>query len=224
MGGTTFVSDSFAVVMLATAAYCLARLVAARRWKRPMHNDINVGHVAMGIAMAGMLDLSLRTLPAVVWEAVFAALTAWFAIRIGTFVSRNGLWGWDDDHMHHVSHFATHLVMGGAMLFMFLAQPAPAGAAGLGSVMGGMSAATAGGGGAALAYLFVFVLLVSAVWHADGLSRFGPVALSVPVSGSGTISVIGDTCPERRWLAPRLEAGSHIAMCVTMGYMLILLR
>ena len=25
------------------------------------------------------------------------------------------------------------------------------------------------------------------------------------------------------WLAPRLEAGAHIVMCVTMGYMLILM-
>ncbi|MGO9197240.1 MAG: DUF5134 domain-containing protein [Acidimicrobiales bacterium] len=214
MGGTAFVSDSLAVVMLVTAAYCLGRIVAAWRWDRAMHQDINVAHVAMGIAMAGMLDVSLRTLPTVVWEAVFAALTIWFVIRIVTFISRHGPWGWDEDRMHHVSHFATHLVMGGAMLFMFLAQPAPAGAGGLGSVMGGMSTATAGGAGAALAYGFVFVLLVSAVWHADGLSRF---AVAGAVAGT-------EDCASRRWLAPRLETGSHITMCVAMGYMLILMR
>ena len=26
-----------------------------------------------------------------------------------------------------------------------------------------------------------------------------------------------------RWLAPRLEGACHIAMCVTMGYMLVLM-
>jgi hypothetical protein len=26
-----------------------------------------------------------------------------------------------------------------------------------------------------------------------------------------------------RWLAPRIEAGCHVAMCVTMGFMLVLM-
>jgi hypothetical protein len=47
----------------------------------------------------------------------------------------------------------------------------------------------------------------------------GPAGGTVAV-GSSVLAVGGD---ERPWLAPRLEVGCHIAMCVTMAYMLVLM-
>jgi hypothetical protein len=210
MGGPSWLADTLAGVMLATSAYCVLRLLLAWRWKRSMHDDINLAHVAMGVAMAGMLVASLRTLPSGWWVAVFSVMTAWFVVKVVR-LARRGIAGWDEDRMHHVSHFSTHLLMAGAMLFMFLVQPALPDAGANPHVRlagGGMPAAPAGGAGSGLAYLLVVVLLLSAIWHADGLSRF-----RAPAIGAA-----------RRWLAPRSEAGAHIAMCVTMGYMLVLIR
>jgi hypothetical protein len=47
----------------------------------------------------------------------------------------------------------------------------------------------------------------------------GPAEGTV-AGGSSVLAVRGD---ERPWLAPRLEVGCHIAMCVTMAYMLVLM-
>jgi hypothetical protein len=55
----TWLVDGLAGVMVAVSIYCVARLVAARRWGRTLHRDVNVAHVAMGVGMAGMLDASL---------------------------------------------------------------------------------------------------------------------------------------------------------------------
>jgi hypothetical protein len=252
--GPSWLVDTLATIMLVTAAYCLGRLVAAKAWHRTTHFDVDVGHVAMGVAMAGMLVASLRTLPTGVWEAVFAGLSAWFVVQIVRFVSRWGLRGWDDDHLHHASHYVTHLAMAMAMLYMFL-DPAMArmtlgGTTGMTAMGSGPSGATASG----LPLVFVFVLLVAAVWYADGLTRFvrqtatAGAALAAPIdaervepqivilaaSRNGVTEVAvrrrvargGEvlSCTDGRWLAPRLEIATHIAMCVTMSYMLILLR
>lgn len=257
MGPAGFV-DTLAAVMLATAAYCAARLVAAKAWNRTTHYDVDVGHVLMGVAMAGMLVASLHTLPAGVWEVVFASLTAWFAAQVVRFVLLHGVRGWDDDHLHHASHYVTHLAMAAAMLYMFLVRtPAPAMSM---SGSAGTSSATASG----LPLVLAFILLVAAVWYADSLTRFtrrsravgalagaagdatllpmtagrldaagdgaqgdlevpvgvGGVSSAAPVRAWGDVLCSGD----ERWLAPRLEIATHIAMCVTMGYMLILMR
>ena len=44
--------------------------------------DIDVAHLLMAIAMAGMLAASLQTLPNGAWEVIFGVLTAWFAYRV----------------------------------------------------------------------------------------------------------------------------------------------
>ena len=94
-----------------------------------------------------------------------------------------------------------------------------------------------------LPLLFVVILLVSAVWQLDGLSRYassGNALLRVGVSNTGAGGSRGSWEAAERThvdvttptdtgsasgstLAPRLEMGCHIAMCVTMGYMLILM-
>jgi hypothetical protein len=237
--------DTLSGTMLVTSLYCAARLVAARVWRRPLHRDTNLAHMADAVAMAGMLDGTFKTLPNAAWDVVFAFFTLWFAVRGTRFVLRHGLGAGDHDHVHHVSHYLSHLVMAGAMLYMFLeASPSAAG-----SVTGSMAAM--GGAGTTsnltgLTLLLVVALFASAVWHADGLTRYTTIrpplvsagvaatanataapfsdatmaAPVPPVDAAGADAAGVDGPP---WLAPRLETGCHIALCITMGYMLILL-
>ncbi len=81
-----WLNDIFAAVMIAVAAYSAGRLVAARRWSRPTHRDVEVSHILMGTAMAGMLVSDLNPLPVGVWEVVFSVLAAWFVWRCYQFV------------------------------------------------------------------------------------------------------------------------------------------
>jgi hypothetical protein len=231
--------DTLSGLMLVTSLYCAARLVAARVWRRPLHRDTNLAHMADGVAMAGMLDGTFKTLPNGAWEVVFGFFTLWFAARGARFVVRHGIAATDDDHVHHVSHYLSHLAMAGAMLYMFL-EASPSGAR---SVTGSMSAM--GGAGATsnltgVTLLLVVVLFASAVWHADGLTRYttdrptlvgAAVSSSSPTtgarSGATTTATVSTTAAvdtdDPGWLAPRLEIGCHIALCIAMGYMLILM-
>ena len=72
--------------MLVVAAVSAGRLVAARPWQRGPRQaalaDIDVAHLLMAIAMAGMLVSGLRTLPDGAWEAVFSVMTVWFGYRV----------------------------------------------------------------------------------------------------------------------------------------------
>ena len=243
----TWLVDTLAVVMIAISTYCVARLVAARVWGRALHRDINVAHVAMGTAMAGALVAGFRTLPDGAWELVFGALVLWFGASAARLVVRPALAAVDT---HHLSHNLTHMVMAGAMLYMFMetssssvAAATPAAAM---SLMGGARGSAASLGG--LTLVLVFILFASAVWHFDGLTRYttarrqlAPVASSVPAHGTGALMATVVAAPagattaqdvtmtdaaqaeQAHWLAPRLEMGCHIAMCITMGYMLVLL-
>ncbi|MFZ0173416.1 MAG: DUF5134 domain-containing protein [Acidimicrobiales bacterium] len=267
----TWLVEALAAVMLLTAAYCLGRLVFARVRARSTHVDVDVAHVAMGVAMAGMLLPSLRSLSSGIWEILFAAMAVWFALQIVHFVRRWGVRGWDDDHLHHASHYATHLAMVVAMLYMFLALPVAGSVAAEG--MSTMSSAPSAAAASGLPLIFAFVLFVAAVWYGDSLTRFarartagaGPAPALVvleleqpepaggvpaaeaaaggrdagallPVAGQGQVAtVVARSRPtfagakvlcahDRRWLAPRLEIATHITMCFTMGYMLIVMR
>ena len=229
MSGPTWLNDAFAVVMAVVAVYSVGRLVASRLWARPTHADVDVAHVLMGAAMVGMLVDGLNPIPNGVWEAVFGALATWFVWRCYIFVTDHGVEGRDEDHVHHLSHWLTHLVMAGSMLYMYLAVPPPLARSGGSMVMGHVSGTTADVVGVPL--LFLLVLTASAIWELDGIERFAPapsrqaVAVAVgPVSGgAGDPAPLPSPDPGTRWLAPRFEAGCHIAMCVTMAYMLVLL-
>ena len=216
-GEPVYLVDVFAGVMAAVSVYCAARLVAARRWHRHIRVDINVAHVAMGVAMAGMLVSPLDVVPHGWWEAVFVVLGAWFAWRSVRFVVR-GVGDGGDRDLHHVSHDLTHLVMAGGMLYMYLGP----GAAGSGAMAMG-----AGTGAQVLVPLAcIGALAVSAVWHVDDLSRARAFASLGAVSGTGAAQgpVAGamGAGPGAPALAPRLESLCHVAMCVTMGFMLVL--
>jgi hypothetical protein len=236
----TWLAYSFAVVMVGVSLYCVAWLIAARRQGRQNHTDVNVSHVAMGVGMAGMLVPRLKVLPDGAWDVVFVAIALWFAwrgIRFGA--ARLGNRFGDAGRSHGLSHYLIHLAMALAMLYMYLAP---------GATTAGSSAMAAPTGTVAnfvgLPLLFVLILLASAVWQLDGLSRYAPplprlvgAGLSLDGGSGGTpgsseitdnsqdaaprpSSPSGETLPS---LAPRLEMGCHIAMCITMGYMLILM-
>ena len=209
--------------MLTVSVYCVTRLAMAGRLRRTLDYDVNVAHVAMGTAMAGMLAPALNLLPNTAWELLFAGLAAWFIWRSASFIARHGLTGRSSDHLHGASHYLTHLVMSFAMLYMYLAGvPPPAGR------VTGMAMGPAPGTAdfVALPLVFIAVLSVSAVWHIDALTGFSPVRMAAATAtGGATTGMISATGgPERaRWLAPRLEMGCHIAVCGAMAFMLVLM-
>jgi len=223
-----WILDLLAAVMLVVSAYCAARVVLVRRLHRTLHYDVNAAHVAMGAAMAGMLVSGLNPLPDPVWEALFCGFAAWFIGRSVLFVARRGLTGRSSDQIHGVSHYLTHLVMSCAMLYMYVVGVPVTSSRATGMVMG---PAPGTADYVALPLAFIAVLAVSAVWHLDGLSRFarGRVAASAsggadPWGGAATAVLTLTRGPAAgQWLAPRLEMGCHIAMCVAMAFMLALM-
>ena len=88
-----------------------------------------VSHVAMGLAMAGMLVPRLKVLPDGVWEAVFVAIALWFTWHGVRFVGR-GVGDRVAGATHGLSHYLIHLVMALAMLYMYLADVPASGRAG----------------------------------------------------------------------------------------------
>jgi hypothetical protein len=179
-----------------------------------------------------------RILPAVSWTGVFAAGAAWFGYQ--TLCARRGAPAtpWRSPHP------GPHLVECAAMLYMLLAVPASAAAAGA----GGMSAAgvRAASAGAPLALLLALFLLGWVVRVAGRLTVRAPAfaaPLGLPAAltagsasggtagggaaGPGDTAGAGcgpaDPASGRRHLAPRCAVLRKIAMGITMGYVLILM-
>jgi hypothetical protein len=240
MAGPSWLADTFAGIMIVTAAYCVSRLVISQRRHRPTELHVDAMHVLMGVAMAGMLVPRLRVFWTGGWEIVFGVGAAWFAWHaVREFRGQETASRWPRHHLQHV-------LACGAMLYMFLAVTSDAKAVSGGSSMGGMA-----GGGAhfrTLALVLAFALLGYVVWTADRLSSLAPVAVlaarsaqvpAVTGAGAGTAPAAtgikaghGDVrdegqAPSTRCsgapVSPRLAACCEIAMGVTMGYMLILM-
>ena len=182
----------------------------------------------MGLAMAGTLVRHWNFVSNGLWELVFAVIALWFLALSIRFAFQHGIQGTDDAHVHHISHYLIHFVMACAMLYMYwLSVPTPR------SNMS-TSAGVALAGDPGLTLLLAAILFASAVWQLDSIARFAPRPRAL-VSASGpttTVTGVGAMADERGgvhrdgaepWLAPRLEIGCHIAMCITMGYMLILM-
>jgi Domain of unknown function (DUF5134) len=168
----SWVLDIFAAIMLVVAAVSAGRLVAARPWQRGPRRavlaDIDVAHLLMAIAMAGMLSASLQTLPNGAWSGIFAVMTVWFGYRVIRDAQVSGI------RALAGGHCAPHLIHAGAMLYMFVAFTAPAahGSGGMSGMAGGMS-----GMGTlqlpTLALLFALVLTGYSIWDLDQLSGPG---------------------------------------------------
>lgn len=219
----TWLAYGFAVLMVSVSAYCVGRLVLARRLGRLNHEDVNVSHVLMGVAMVGMLVPRWKVLPTGLWEVVFVITALYFLSRAIHFVARHGISGTNDDHVHHISHYLIHMVMGCVMLYMYwLGMPINS-PSGLGMAMSGPPK---GAGDPSLTLFLIVVLFASAIWQLDSIGQFAPRQLAVVTVGAegagGDVSGANESALQP-FLAPRLEIACHIAMCLTMGYMLVLM-
>jgi hypothetical protein len=250
MSTPAWILDIFAALMLVVAAVSAARLAVLRPWRlgrAAVVADIDVAHLLMAIAMAGMLAAGLSTLPDHAWAVVFGMLTAWFACQVTRDARREGI------RALAAGHCAPHLVHAAAMLYMFLALTAPAASSASG---------VAGMGGSArqtlslpfLALLFALVLIGYSVWDLDQLSGPGAgphyslaiprpvpaaVLVGVPAGSDGGVTTIvrpgvaGQAASRTAIpasltgaspvLAPWVATGCRIAMGVTMAFMLMIM-
>jgi hypothetical protein len=218
MSMPAWILDIFAALMLVVAAVSAARLTALRPWRlgrAAVVADIDIAHLLMAIAMAGMLATGLSTLPDHAWAVVFGALTVWFGYQVTRDARREGR------RALAAGHCAPHLVHAAAMLYVFLALTAHAARSASG---------VAGMGGSAmqmlslpfLALLFALVLIGYSVWDLDQLSGPGagphyslaiprpvPAALlaGVPAGAEGAEAVLGAGASGPPAVAPVSDGG-----------------
>jgi Domain of unknown function (DUF5134) len=169
-------------VVLAVALFSAARLVAARRAGASGTSEVDADgtHVLMGIAMAGMLEPGLTTLPVGVWEAVFLIGAVWFAGR-AVQVRRPrlvGFAGWPQrlGPVQCCEYPVPHLIDCVAMVYMFWAVRTAGGSGGT-TATSGMGAM--GGGAAARLPVLALVLVLAiggyVVWLGDRIQQLAPV-------------------------------------------------
>jgi hypothetical protein len=210
----------FAILMLVVSAYSFVLLVVTVAAHRPAGWDVDVAHVLMGVSMAGMFIVDWAFGSRQMWEVVFAALLVWFLVCGALSLQRYGF---------HLSHYLIHAVMSLAMLLMY-AFPREA--------MSGMSMSTPIGSrlDPGLSLLLALVVLTSAVFTLasarKGASHHGSHPPVFAVSGGhraggpedgqslNPSSAVGI---EGLVTTPGLEDASHVAMCVGMGFLLILM-
>jgi hypothetical protein len=214
----------FAVLMLVVAAYAMAFVVASYVDHWTPGRDVEVSHLAMGVAMAGMFVPAWSFGPKLLWVLVFGSLLIWFVVRALRSIQAWGL---------HVPHTAVHAHMSLAMLLMYSFPR--------GTLSHSMSMTTPGGGARmdpGLAFLIAFVLFGSAVFTIAspnrGATHFGThcgdwVRVPAPVAdGHGTDIQLVDTPPTQAGVlkvmaAPALLDATHVVMSISMGLMLILM-
>jgi hypothetical protein len=204
---------AFGVMMFAVAAYGLVLLVTLAAERRSAGRDVELSHVAMGVAMAGMFVPAWAFGPNVLWELIFVAFLVWFAARSVQSVRAWGL---------HVPHTAVHAVMSFAMLLMYWFPT--------GSSPHAMSMTASASGGRidpGLSFLVAFVLFGSAVFTVaspnKGATHFGThhgehslvAASDGPATVASRLAAIVAT--------PSLVDASHVVMSTGMGLMLILM-
>jgi hypothetical protein len=196
MAAPAWIPGVLAALMLVVAAVSVARLAAAPlRQRGAVVAGIDVAHLLMAIAMAGMLAAGLATVPGAAWQVVFGLLTTWLAFQVCRDATANGI------RALAGGHCAPHLVHAAAMVYMFAALTAPAaGGPGAGG-MGGPAMRTLEY--PALAFVFALILAGYSVWDLDQLSgrRYSlagaalrPAAASVPAlagPGSAAVAVAG---------------------------------
>ncbi len=231
----------FGVLMLTVAAYCLTLLVLGVLTHRPAGRDVEISHLFMGVAMAGMFVGAWSFGRSAVWEIIFGALMIWFLVASIQSVQRYGL---------HLPHALIHAAMDFAMLLMYWF---PRGASSPSGAMSMSASATGGRLDPGLALVLAFSLCASAVFtlaspvkgrthfgsHAPLYALTGPTCPTGPTGPTGT-DLTGSAGPVRDG-GPHREASplvvgigklvatpsaldvSHVAMSVAMAFMLILL-
>jgi hypothetical protein len=218
--------DLFGVLMLAVAGYAVVLFVVTVGARRPAGWDIDVAHTIMGISMAGMFVGGWAFGSKVMWEFIFAVLLIWFLARTALSIRQFGV---------HLPHFLVHGVLSLAMILMY-AFPGGASDASMGSMSMSMPMAMSGDArlDPAVALVFALCLFASAVFtmgsSKKGASHHGSHVLNyVGVNGrSAPQDCSSEGHPHTLSLegvvtAPWVEDASHVAMCVAMGYLLILM-
>jgi hypothetical protein len=226
MPDPTWLGYFFAVIMMVVGGYCFGRLVAFAPMGRATHVDVNLGHVLMAIAMCGMLVPRWSVLSVGFWEIVFGVMAAWFLGRAITVIRQHGVSSLADGDGLHLRHYLIHMVMACTMLYMYwLGMPVTASTGSTGGSMA-MSGPPANAGDPGLTLFLIVVLLASVVWRLNQIdARLPSRQPAIAVAGDGLVGDGGATngADQRQWLAPRLEEGCHIAMCVAMAFMLVLM-
>ena len=194
MAGPSWLAAILAAIMIATAAYCAARLAAARAHPQAAGRDVDLVHTAMGVAMAGMLVNWLNPLPDRVWAVMFGVAAGWFGWR--TWGGRRARAAAPGHGLPPQRHAVPHVVMCGAMVYMLLSPHAGTPRPGAGIAMGGPAAAS----GFPLLALALAVFMVgyvmwqadrlpaaarSAAWTGSPLARRGTGRAVTPAAGSG---------------------------------------
>lgn len=243
MAGPSWLAAALAVAMIVIAFYCASRLLVSRLSRRPTEVDADAVHVAMGVAMAGMLVQRLSSLPNGLWEGVFGVAAAWFAWQAARASRGYAAGGW------RCPYPVPHLVESAAMLYMFLAVPGSRpGGPGAGTPMSGMAGSPGTAGSfPALAVVLALFMLGYVVWTTDRLTSLArartagpapsvardPARLPVTVGAMAAVSRQdgpGASGAAGNWhgppadgpmLDPGLAASYKIVMGITMGYMLI---
>jgi hypothetical protein len=159
-------------VMLAIAASCAGRLIAAVVWRRDSELDADGSHLMMGVAMAGMLAPPLSFLPARVWEVLFGLAAAWFAWQVIRLRRGSGA-----GH-RCCPHPAPHVTESLAMVYMLAAVTMP-GSGNAGADMAGMGGTPGMARFPAVAVGLALLMVGYAAWLGDrlvSLSRPAPAA------------------------------------------------
>jgi len=225
MGPPSWLYYLFGVAMLAVAAYGACLLVVSLRLNDPIGRDVDIAHLFMGTAMAGMFVAHWAFWPDGFWELAFFLLMTWFLYRSVMSIQQFGL---------HVPHEAIHAAMSFAMLMMYWF---PMSSSPTGMAMSSSSHAMLDPGiGLLLAFLFCGSAIFTLASPIKGVSHHGTHVLArrralARVAASGGDGVDEEIEPFRHAAAgpiaaiaaPELEDLSHVVMCVGMAFMLVLM-
>jgi hypothetical protein len=205
----------FAVLMVASAVFHAARLVAAVRVRRRHPYDLDLTHLVMSTAMAAMLVLPFGAGQATTWSLLIAGPAAWFAVRTLGVVRGGGVRALDQP--------ARQLAMTAAMLFMLV-------------VAGGSGAATAAAAPEKPAQPAVHMVHIEHMKHIQGHGTDASPSVAVAslalvavlgLVGAGLARELGGSLRAHGpggW--PRTRGPSlccQLAMTSAMGYMLVLI-
>ncbi len=222
MGPPSWLYYLFGLVMFAVAAYCIALLILSVTGRHHSGRDVDIAHIFMGVSMAGMFVTKWSFGPRAFWELVFAALMVWFVVRTIQSIQRFGL---------HKPHEAIHAAMSFAMLLMYwYPMGSTSGATAMSMSMASGAQKLDPGLGFVLAVMFFGSAIFTLASPDKGASHHGTHAFAYATIGADggeearTITSRNGTFPlEAAITTPWLEDASHVAMCVAMGFMLILM-
>jgi hypothetical protein len=216
----------FGVLMLVVATYSVVLLVSSVAARRTLGWDVDISHLFMGSSMAGMFVTRWAFGASTVWELIFSVVLTWFVVRGIHSMRRWGL---------HLSHYLIHAVMSFTMLLMYWF---PTSASGAMSMSMSMSMSSRGSRlDPGLSFVLALILFASAIFtlaspnkgashngiHAPAYAMSGTAGSGASTSHSGE-EITPVVSLDRLLATPRLEDASHVAMCVAMGFLLILMR